>query len=253
VAYRIRRSGDQLEVLVRFDKSGQVSMDSPVENVVEITGGRREKGDTKAKVLGEFVGAKKYEVDSYVAFESNMDEIVPPLRAAGFELSPRTEIEGRHALRALLPNQVENPRVEWPDILPPVASSSNLKFEFAYFIPKTNQNLKGFTLRWGIGTPMEGKSFDSLGRWSNEIFESESPNEYTTLRLYGLGVPQVGGKVNGGNESLYLDDLKVTYLSFAAHIVETYKDGKVVSRVIDEPTAQKAIVLSGKLLPTQPD
>jgi hypothetical protein len=55
--YLVRRNGDDLEVLVRYDSEGKISLKSPVENVVEQTGGKREKGKTNARTLGEFVGA----------------------------------------------------------------------------------------------------------------------------------------------------------------------------------------------------
>ncbi|MEN8679780.1 MAG: hypothetical protein ABF391_06975, partial [Akkermansiaceae bacterium] len=37
--YLVRRNGDDLEVLVRYDSEGKISLKSPVENVVEQTGG----------------------------------------------------------------------------------------------------------------------------------------------------------------------------------------------------------------------
>jgi hypothetical protein len=248
IAYRLRRSGDELEVLVRFDKSGKVSLDSPVENVIEITGEKKEKGDTKAKVLGEFVGAKGYDVDSYVSYESDMEKITPPLQAVNYELEPGVEIEGRKALRILMPVKATNPRVEWPGVLSPEGSSSRIKIDFQYLIPSDNKKLKGFSFHYGLAAPIEKKVMETTGRWVAESLETESMNEYDMLRLFVQHLNGGGKTFDGGNESIYLDDLKVTYLSFAAHVVETYKDGKVVDRFTDEPTAQKAIALAGKLL-----
>lgn len=253
IAYRLRRSGDDLEVLVRFDKSGKVSLDSPVENTVELTGGRREKGETKAKVLGEFVGAKGYKVDPFVAYESDMDKIVPPLRASEYRLQARTEVEGRRALQVTLPDHGDNSRVEWTGVLPPVASASYLQIDFHYFIPSSNKNLKGFELHWGFGAPIEKKLHETKGRWVSESLETESLNEQSTLRMYGKGYPVLNGKAMGGNEAIYLDDFKITILSFAAHLVAKYEDGKVIGPENDDPETQKAIVLAGKLLPSSTD
>ena len=72
-ALQLRRFGDNLEVLVFRDHRGKISMDSPVENVREKSGEKKELGDTKAKVLGEFVGAKGYEVDPYLAYHHVFD------------------------------------------------------------------------------------------------------------------------------------------------------------------------------------
>lgn len=251
IAYRLRRSGDDLEVLVRFDTSGKVSLDSPVENVIEITGGKKEKGDTKAKVLGEFVGAKGYEVDSFVSYESDMEKVTPPLQAVNYELEPGVEIEGRKALRILMPVKATNPRVEWPGVLSPEGSSSRIKIDFQYLIPSDNKKLKGFSFHYGLAAPIEKKVMDTTGRWVAESLETESMNEHDMLRLFAQHLNGGGKTFDGGNESIYLDNLKVTYLSFAAHLVETYKDGKVVDRITDEPTAQKAIVLAGKFLLSQ--
>ncbi len=66
-ALRLRRYGDHLEVLVFYDRRGKVSMDSPVQNVREETGAKKDLGDTQAKVLGEFVVAKGYQVDPFIS------------------------------------------------------------------------------------------------------------------------------------------------------------------------------------------
>ena len=250
LAMRIRRSGDNLEVLVRFDRSGEVSLDSPVENVVELTGGREEKGETTATVLGEFVGAKGYKVDSYVAFESDMDKITPPMRAGEFRLDPNIEFEKRQTLRILMPDKLTNPRVEWPGVLAPLASSSRVNLEFQYFIPDTNEKLKAFTFHWGFGAVFEKKIMDTQGRWVDELLESESLTAMDTLRFYPSGVKSINKFYNGGNEAIYFDSLKVTYLSFAAHLVEAYKDGKATGEPVVDPLAQEGVALSGKLLPS---
>lgn len=248
VAYRLRRSGDHLEVLVRFDKSGKVSLDSPVENVVEITGGKKERGETKAKVLGEFVGARGYQVDSFVSYESDMDKITAPLRAINYELDPGIEIQQRKALRILMPEKATNPRVEWPGVLAPEGSSSRIKIDFQYLIPSDNKKLKGFSFHYGLAAPIEKKVMDKTGRWVAESLETVSMNEHDMLRLFAQHLNGSGKTFNGGNESIYLDDLKVTFLSFAAHIVEKYEGGKPVGKPIEEPSAQPALILEGKLL-----
>ena len=248
VAYRLRRSGDDLEVLVRFDKSGQVSMDSPVENVIEITGGKKEKGETKAKVLGEFVGAPGYEVDAYVAFQSDMEKITPPTRGVSLELEAGFEYENRKVLRILMPVKAPNPRVEWPGVLSSIANKSRVKIDFQYFIPSRNEKLKGFSFHWGLAAPIEDTVMDTTGRWTAESLEADSLNEKETLRFFVDRLSGSNKTFNGGNESIYLDDLKVTFLSFAAHVVARYEDNKISGDVATDSSAQKVIVHSGRFL-----
>lgn len=247
VAYRLRRSGDNLEVLVRFDKSGKVSLDSPVENVVEITGGRADKGKTKATVLGEFVGAKGYEVDSFVSYENSNDEVEPPLNAVSFQLESRFEYEGRKCLKITMPEKAPNPRVEWFQVLASEASASLIKIDFWYHIPKENGKVEAFSFHYGMATPIERKVFDTKGRWVQESLTTSSLNKWDTLRFYVRNMSGSGKTFDGGNESVYLDDLRVTFLSFAAHIVERYEGGKPVGKPIEEPSAQPAFILEGKL------
>ena len=54
---RLRRSTDNVEVDVRLDGSGKVSLDSPIANVVEDTGGTGEDGTTNASTLNGFLNS----------------------------------------------------------------------------------------------------------------------------------------------------------------------------------------------------
>lgn len=249
LAYRLRRSGDHLEVLVRFDRSGQVSLDSPVENVVEITGGKAEKGKTDATLLGEFVGAKGYKSTPFVAYESSMEKIISPMNSSGFQLKPRVEIKGHKSMKITLGNKVKNPYVSWSGILAPLGSQSQMKLEVDYLIPKENKTLKEFSFQLGMGNRFGNKVLSQTGRWVTESLESESVTANSMLLLYGNALPKVGELISGGDESIYLKNMKFTYLSFAAHIVEKYDGEKSVGAPVVEPTAQKPLVLSGKLLP----
>ena len=249
VAMRIRRSGDHLEVLVRFDKSGDFSMDSPVENVVEITGGKKQKGETKATVLGEFVGAKGYQVDPYVAFESDLDDVLtPPMQAVSLEVKPGVTYEERKCLRIKMGPVAPNPRIEWPNLLEPETSASVVKLNFHYLIPLENQKLRGFAFHQGLLAPLDGQVMTTRGRWVGKSIVAESVNNNANLRFYFEGLSGGGKTFNGGNEVVYLDDLKVTFQQFSAHSVATYKEGKVASKPVTDAEAQKSIILSGRLI-----
>lgn len=59
-ALQIRRSSDNVEVDVRFDSNGVVSLDSPVTNVTEETTDSDENLSTSATNLGQFVANSSY-------------------------------------------------------------------------------------------------------------------------------------------------------------------------------------------------
>lgn len=248
VAMRIRRSGDDLEVLVRFDKSGNLSLDSPVENVVEITGGQKQKGDTKATVLGEFVGAKGYDVDPYVAYESSLDsKPPPPMQVVSLEAKPGFTHEKRKCLQVKMGPVAPNPRIEWAGMLEPTTSASQVKIDFQYFIPNENKKLRGFAFHQGLLAPLDNQVMDDRGRWVSKTIVADPINTNTNLRFYFERYSGSGKTFNGGNEVVYLDDLKVTFIKFAGHVVAPYEDGEVVGEPVTNPEKQKAIIQSGRL------
>ena len=249
VAVRARRSGDDLEVLVRFDKSGNLSMDSPVENVVEITGGQKQKGETKATVLGEFVGAKGYKVDSYVAFKNDLDDPLPPqMHVVSLEATPGVTQEGRKCLRIKMGPKAPNPRIEWAGLLAPISSASQVKLDFNYFIPKKNEKLIGFAFHQGLLAPLDGKVMATRGRWVQESIVAAPINENSHLRFYFEGLSGGGKTFDGAHEVVYLDDLTVTFQQFAAHTVSNYKDGTLTGEPVTDVKLQKAFILSGRFV-----
>jgi len=249
VAFRARRSGDDLEVLVRYDKSGKVSLNSPVENVIEITGGKGEKGDTKAKNLGEFVGAKGYNADSFVAFKSDFETSLPAsMGVHSLVVTPGVNHKGRKGLRIKMGPKAINPRIEWLGLLDPITSATQVKLDFSYFIPKENKILNGFAIHQGLVAPFDGKVMTTQGRWIDESIVADPINSNTNLRIYFEGLAGGGKTFNGGNEIVYLDNLTVTFQKFAAHTVATYDDGKVTGEPVADATLQKAFILLGKFV-----
>lgn len=249
VAFRIRRTGDNVEVLVRYDRNGKLSLESPVENVVEITGGKKQKGETKAKNLGQFVGAKGYEAATYIAYENDMDDsLLPPMAAISLEAKPGVTFEERKCLRFKMGTKAPNPRIEWPQLLSPLLANSKVRLEFAYFIPKENKKLLAFAFHQGVQAPLNSQILDQRGRWVEKSIEAEAVNDNANLRLYVENLSGGGRVFDGANEVMYLDDLKVTFLSFSAFVVEKYNNGKMSDEPILNAEAQKALVVGGELV-----
>jgi len=248
-AIRLRRSGDDLEVMVRYDRQGEISMDSPVENLLEITTSQREKGDTKATLLGEFLGAEGYQADTFTIFDHQFDEKLPA-RVIGSSLSIEGghKIEGREAMRILMGPKAKNPRLEIADLLPAGKGTSTYQLEFSYLIPKENKSMTGFAFHQGFAAPIVEEQLGKKGAWVDETLVSPSLNEHRYLRLYFEGLAG-NGEFNGGNESIYLDGLKVSYRSFSGQVVSTYDENGVESDPTIDPAKQKTIAHSGKLLP----
>lgn len=249
VALRLRRSGDGIEVLVRYNRWGKIAMDSPVENVVEITGEKKERGKTKAKVLGEFVGAEGYQAETIVAYESDQKKITPPLRAISLGLKPNTEAGGKKGLEIRMGPKAINPRVEWPEVLAPVSSSGGYLLEFEYFIPSSNKKVTSFSFHHSTFGRLAGEAFDKKGQWTKSSIRFQSTKESEMMRLFIEGLNGSNRIFDGGNEAVYLGEMKLTTVAFAGHLVENFKGGKRDGEPVVDPAKQKAIILAGEFSP----
>jgi hypothetical protein len=155
-ALQLRRYGDNLEVLVYYDRYGKVTMDSPVENVREKTGEGRELGDTKAKTLGEFVGAKGYTVDPYVAYEHTFDgKDLGGMAIVYLAHEPAFSIEGEKGVKiSYSTKQGTTPYAQINDALPPKGVSGTYRVSIRTYIPKANRVINGIRLSNDLGTPL---------------------------------------------------------------------------------------------------
>ena len=141
-----------------------------------------------------------------------------------------------------------NPRIEWPQLLSPLLANSKVRLEFAYFIPKENKKLLAFAFHQGVQAPLNSQILDQRGRWVEKSIEAEAVNDNANLRLYVENLSGGGRVFDGANEVMYLDDLKVTFLSFSAFVVEKYNNGKMSDEAILSAEAQKALVVGGELV-----
>lgn len=244
-ALRIRRFGDNLEVLVLYDRSGKVSMDSPVQNVREETGGKKELGDTKAKVLGEFVGAKGYTVDPYTPYHQVFDgkelgnfgltEIVP-----GFQ----HEENDQEGVRLSFKPQPVNPHGSFGPILPPNAAKGTYRITVRYLVPKANRAVSGFMFVHGLGSPIGGKKFEKSAKWTSEEVVGESSNDTGTLLFY-LTMEEGAKAADAGNDSIVLGELKVEHIGFSAYLLSRHESDDRPAETIVDPSKQPLFISNG--------
>ncbi|MGJ8696833.1 MAG: hypothetical protein ACSHYF_10970 [Verrucomicrobiaceae bacterium] len=249
VAMRIRRAGDDLEVLVRYDASGKISPQSPVENVSEKTKGKDVKGDTKATVLGEFIGSKGHTVDPYIALNKVFDDReLDPIRVSDMEVDFLKEDEGQVGARFKFTDNPKNPYVSLGYCLPNLAEKGSFRITISYFVPKTNEGLTGFKLIRGVGAAIPGSDANKQGSWQTFEGSGTSINEHKSLLLYLTKSPKVKGAVDPG-EFVSLGSVNVAHTAFTAYAVERFdKDGAITEAFLDAAD-QKPISLNGELLP----
>jgi hypothetical protein len=249
-ALRLRRYGDNLEVLVFYDRSGKISMDSPVRNVREETGERKELGDTKAKVLGEFVGAKGYEVDSYTALIQRYDgDHAGSLTLSNIESKFRQKEEDQMGIRLSLSPQASNPHGSFGAVLPPNGAKGAYRITTRYFIPKDNRVISGFYLIHGVGRPIGEKILDDKGNWISEKMNGESSNDTGNLLLY-LAITPEKKPADAKDESVVLGEIKVEYTRFSAYLhAKSGPDGRLTESIKD-PLKQPLFISCGEFVPT---
>lgn len=244
-ALRIRRFGDNKEVLVRYDMRGKVSMDSPVSNVEETD---KSIGNTSAKKLGEFVGAKDYEVDAYIAFEKTFDdEDLAGIAFAEIKTIPKFKAEDSLGLALSLKEKPVNPYARIPVTLPLVTDAVSTRVTVRYFAPETNIALIGFQLTSG-GQRFGGEIFATQGRWVDKIVSSGPFSEDGRLYLYLK--PSDGWKgAIPVEDKVVLGAIKIEQIKFSAFIVQRLGKNGVIAEDFKDPASQPKFIANGKLLP----
>ncbi len=243
---QLRRFGDNLEVLVYHDRLGKLSMDSPVENIREKTGDGKELGDTKATVLGAFVGAKGYAVDSYVAYHQVFDgKDAGPLSLTEIQPGFRVDVEKTKGMKLAFKPGATNPHGSFGLIAPPNAAKGTLRISARYFIPKSNRALAGFQFVQGAGGPIGGLRFEETGKWTTGEVTAESNHETGTLILY-LTLTEGRKLAAAADDFIVLGELKVEHLKFTAFVQQRFGDsGKPESEQTD-PLKQPVFISNGE-------
>lgn len=245
-AMRLRRFGDDIEVLVYYDASNKISMKSLVENVREETGGSNERGDTKATMLGEFVGAKGFKVDPLVSYHQVYDEN----DLEGFSLGEitanyRHKEDGNVGVRLSLVKKPTNPHGSIKGVLPPVLSKGTFRITTHYFVPRSNKEVLGFRFIHGAGNPIGMRNFEDKGKWSKASVIAASTNKSDRLLFY-FNMAEGKNYANAQDDYVVLQDMKVEQLKFSAYVCYKLGDQGKKQEESDDALKQALFILNGK-------
>jgi len=247
-ALRIRRSGDNKEVLVHYDMRGKVSMDSPISNAEEQD---KSIGDTSATVLGEFIGGEGYEVDSGTLFSEIFDKSdLGGITLTEIDHEFAKEIGESSGIALTVHDGAVNAYVSIPAVLPTQSVGGTTRISFDYFIPKSNQAVTGFQLIQGLsgGNPFGDKVFSTTGKWTDESATSEPLSEETTLLLYPVVSPDKK-QAKLSSEPIVLREIRISQTRFTASIVQRLGENGVVTESFETPTTQPKFANNGELIP----
>ena len=247
-AYQLRLYGDNLEVLVFRDHRGKVSMDSPIEIVSPKNSTKKPLGTTTAKVLGEFVGAKGYRCDPYVAYHHVFDSKDLGKFSLYDILSSYKQAEaGENGIRLSLKPAAENPLGSLKDVLPPTSSKGTFRISCRYFIPKGNRAVNGFFFVQEVGGPLGGHAFDKVGKWESGEVTTESTNNDAGMLFY-LSIPPAKKAIDPAGDSVMLSELKVEHMRFSAFVRQKFGDHGEPAEGSDEPKKQALFISNGQFV-----
>lgn len=249
-AFQIRRYGDDLEVLVHYDANGEVSFKSKISNVIETTDAKREKGETVATILGEFLGAPGYEVHSYTVLDHiyNTKRPVEESSVSSFVLKYATRIADQNGLQLTVSAEPSNAYYAIKNMFPPERTPGTYRVTCSYFIPKGNRSLDSFSLYQNFGKKIENHKFNKKGKWTTRVIESQSYSSESILRLYPH-FRENKTLTDAAGESLYLGSLKIEHIRFSAFIHSTFdEDGELQESFVNS-SEQQLFATNGKLVP----
>ena len=246
-ALRIRRFGDNIEVIVRYDARGKVSPDSPISNIVEAD---KSNGNTSAKVLGEFIGAKGYDVKPRTILAQDFN---------GKEL-------GKFQLGAILPDFQKSVSGESgvglsPDpagtnwhgaivgVSPPISAPGTVRISCRYFIPRENKQIIGFSFNGETGGPFLNKSFEERGKWVDDEVEGSSVGEKGIILFYFKFPSSEVNVQQAILESVVMGSIKIEQIKFTAFVVQRLGDNGVITETFEDPATQPKFATNGELLP----
>ena len=248
-AFVLRRGGDNIEVLVKYDSSGKLSLKSPVENVVEQTESRKERGETAAKTLGEFVGAKGFEVDAYTSFDKSVESgKFEFTQLIGSSVEKTTEIKDGPAMVIKLGKKVSNAYFRIAGVLSPLHAPATHRITVQYFVPKDNHKVVGLNFQHGgaSGKPI-GKPITTVGKWETATLEAASGSSDDFLTGYFRG-PSFKEFPASGGDRVYLKALKIEHIKFSAFIVEELGSSGNPAKKETDSGIQRMFVKNGVIL-----
>ena len=243
--YLVRRNGDDLEVLVRYDREGKISLKSPIENVVEKTGGKREKGKTNARTLGEFVGLGTENLERHIVLDyTPKDGKLTPEELIGVDVSFQKDEGTIFEIK----KGTNNAYLGFPNLLGTLSSPATYRIIGELKIPKKNNTLSGVFFRHGNsnGTVL-GEQITSSGNWQTVIREGAGGSPFQLLRIHfsGFDLPNID---RAWGDKFILKSLRVEFIKFSAHIVEQYGDSGEAIITEKNPSRQRLLVTNGVIV-----
>ncbi|MDE0836330.1 MAG: hypothetical protein OSA84_08270 [Akkermansiaceae bacterium] len=244
-ALRIRRYGDNIEMIVRYDMRGKVSMDSPVSNVEEKD---KTVGDTTATVLGEFIGTEGYNVTPLRLINKTFDGKDPsPIALARIIPTFQSNIsENTGVGLSIDPKEEGNWYIRIPRVNPPASAPGTIRISCRYFVPKDNKEIVGFLL--------SGTELNQRGKWATgETITQSQPDseEPSNGIIYFLFGAESGEKINLAKASLekvYLHSIKAEQIKFSAFVVQRLGANGVITETFEDPAKQPRFATNGELL-----
>ena len=244
-ALQVRRSGDGLEVIVYYDAKGELSMDSPVRNTRE---SGENQGSTEAEVLGEFVGAKGYEVDPYVPIDLEFDgRDLGPCKFNEIETTPRVKVEGELGVGLAFKAGAKNPFVHLGHVLPKRGSGGGYRVTCRYYIPADNKALSSLHFVQEVGEPIGGRRLTHRGSWRTEKLDGEATRDSRLLLLYLSTEPGKAAR-DAQADRVVLASLKVEQVRFSATVHKRLGNSGDLPQAASEAEAPPVLIRNGEFV-----
>jgi hypothetical protein len=240
----VRRNGDNLEVMVRYDSKGKISLKSPVENVVEQTGGKREKGKTSARTLGEFVGVGAEDTERHIALDyTPEDGKLTPEEVIGVDVNFQNDEGTVYEIK----RGTKNAYLGFSNLLGTLSSPATYRIFGELKIPKGNNALSGLFFKHGNSTgTIIGEQIIGSGNWETVIREGAGGSILPLFRIHFSGFKL--SEINRAwGDKVVLKNLRVEFIKFSAHIVEQYGDSGEAIIAEKNPSRQRLLVTNGVL------
>jgi hypothetical protein len=239
---RLRRYGDNVEVLVKHDTRGQISFLSPIQNAEESD---KTIGDTTAKNLGEFVGAKGYDPDPLTIYrQGDKENQIGKIQLIGIEGSEEIQ-DKQTALRLSFDLKHDNPRGSFDPSGPRASAPGAVRVRGRFQIPKSNKVLSGVIITQG-GAPIVLADASKPDVW-NEMDgtgESRAEHEAGTILFYLKGHPN-SNIANAAQDYLLLKDLDIEIVRFSAFLVQRFDKNGTELEHHDTPDKQPLFITNG--------
>lgn len=248
IVLRLRRYGDNVEVLVKHDTRGQISFISPIQNVQESD---KSIGDTAAKDLGEFVGAKGFDPDPFTIFQQGDEgKQIGTLLLNGIHGKEEPVEDKQSALRLSLDIKSETRIGVFRPLGPHKSAPGSVRARCRFLIPKSNKSLNGLLFTQG-GPPILSADASRPDIWNEADATGESRDEHEGGNIYLYLNTNPQSKIEApAQDYLLIKDLHIEIVRFSAFVVQRFdKNGTELERH-DTPEQQPLFIANGELVTT---